>query len=105
MTRCPVIHDGDDILLLMYYGDLPIKYIEKRFDICDSAVYGRLRANYVFVTRTKRNGWSKIDDAKILYTRYNGGTGQDFEDCVPGRKRSAVKDRMKILIHGGHGAY
>ena len=101
MTRCPVIHEGDDILLLMYYGDLPIKYIENRFDICVSAVYGRLRANFVFVNRTHRSDFSVMDDAKILWTRYNGGTGQDFEDCIPGRKYYAVKDRLKRLIRGG----
>ena len=105
MTRCPVIHDGDDVLMLMYYGGVPINHIERRFDICDSTVYWRLRANFVFINRTHRNNWSAIDDAKILWTRYNGGTGQDFEDCVQGKKRTAIKDRMKILIRGGRGAY
>ena len=102
---CPVIHKDDDILMLMYFGDLPIRNLCDRFDICDSTVYGRLRANGVFVTRTKRNVWSVLDDAKVLYTRYRGGTGQDFDDCVPGRKGSAAKDRMKHLIHGGRNAY
>ncbi len=105
MMSCPVIHKDDDILMLMYFGDLPIDNLCNRFGICDSTVYSRLRANNVFVTRTNRNGWSKIDDAKILWTRYNGGTGQDFEDCVHGKKHTAIKDRMKILIRGGHCAY
>lgn len=105
MRDPPVVRADDDVLVAMYYADTPITTIEKRFDICGSTVYGRLRANYVFMNRSPRSAWSDVDDAKILWTRYNGGTGRDFEDIVPGRGYESIKDRLRTLIRGGHNAF
>lgn len=106
MSRyCPTIDADDDILVVMYFGDLPIKTIGKRLGVCNSTVHWRLHANGMFVNRVPKSGWSEIDDAKILYARYNGGTCTDFEGCVQGRKYDAIKDRLRRLIRGGHNAY
>ena len=95
---------NDTLLIMQYQSKTPVYDILKEFGISSRTMYTILKRHGIPLRRGARYGWSAMEDAKVLYARWNGATGADFEGCVPGRSYDAVMNRLKVLIRGGRDA-
>ena len=89
---------NDTLLIMQYQSKTPVYDILKEFGISSRTMYTILKRHGIPLRRGARYGWSAMEDAKVLYARWNGATGKDFEGCVPGRSYGSSSGVLKTVV-------